>query len=1080
MSTAGKAYLMGTAIDGSSIGLQITQDGTTTPLVTIPVYETDGTAPTISGQPAITGTTEVGETLTAVAAPSSGTAPVATAWQWLRNGTPIAGATAGTYVLVTADDATSISVRQTESNAYGSDTATSAARGIGSSEIEWQLVYMGEQAADNTTADSFTVPVPATLTGDWTLYVMLGSTDTFETLTVNGASASRIVPTPGGDAQIGSANGRMSLFEISVTGLTGSGTLAMATTLLSSDNGYAVTVFAVRGGVLQSQFDDYWVYMDTGGGGGFSGVAVPGDNSLVIGLTSGHEDTHRSQGAETYPQWSNLDLLQSVSATGVVDTQSFAVREMTPAGVYDEGADFNPAAEERVSLAVLVFVPIGAPVPSPQVTQWTVTDEAAVTGDIIRVDVQGNPYLQGSRVSHYEIEIQKAGGTVIERVFGGGANNYVRKHRADQNATTTCRLRPVYQNQTDGTFDRTTAWSDPLDVTTTTGVARVTITASKTTCFTGEAIMIEVEPRGFNTLRSPVAELDFWTTVDVSEHGDLECLGPLYVAEMGQKVRHICRANKWAFAPRSTGTKTFTTSVRDIHGNYAMASIDVTVLDPVATIPAVNIYALSTAGNFTGVPAGANTYTSLAAIKAATPTTGDSLILIDRNETGGDGQYWELTGLGSMYFRPYGAGTGRPELNIGIRGGVGLFSWSGINIKTGYDPSDYPTGVSFRPIDGLNIDLCGVSSVANTNMLGCDIGIRLAKRGRVGIYFDISITDWANFATFGDDAGKYAIFGMSAVQNGSSIRASQKGEQTAPVFCDHGPHRTSRPADDFAICKMIAMANNSWGEPTFVQFPLRLMGSGATPRPLMMHITETVLLMNSLMIGATSRAGGLAANRPQDVCVDSCVMIAGNAPSHTANVKCGLTTIKNTKFVAPGGPRELNPFDPSDTGGSGLRSMVLLEDNHLTPFPQDDNQGNPVRFYNCTFVDMNEDNETGKNNFILFTEDTTPENRFIDFQFIDSVTHAPNYTTSTLTDAPLADDYYGVPHPYQSRFYFDEDNLVVVEETQYGVDNEAMCPWTLEPASAAVGDGSYNVFRDARGTARPVTGASRGWVEPAP
>jgi len=83
-------------------------------------------APVITGVPTISGTATEGEELTASAASVTGTAPIARTWQWNRDGVQIAGATSAAYTLVTADVGASITVTQTETNAAGTVSATSA------------------------------------------------------------------------------------------------------------------------------------------------------------------------------------------------------------------------------------------------------------------------------------------------------------------------------------------------------------------------------------------------------------------------------------------------------------------------------------------------------------------------------------------------------------------------------------------------------------------------------------------------------------------------------------------------------------------------------------------------------------------------------------------------------------------------------------------------------------------------------------------------------------------------------------------------------------------------------------------
>lgn len=83
------------------------------------------TAPSISGTPVVSGIYQVGQTLTATAATSSGTAPITTSWQWLRNGADISGATGASYLLAASDETATVSVRQTDSNSQGNDSAVS-------------------------------------------------------------------------------------------------------------------------------------------------------------------------------------------------------------------------------------------------------------------------------------------------------------------------------------------------------------------------------------------------------------------------------------------------------------------------------------------------------------------------------------------------------------------------------------------------------------------------------------------------------------------------------------------------------------------------------------------------------------------------------------------------------------------------------------------------------------------------------------------------------------------------------------------------------------------------------------------
>ena len=108
---------------GTGFGLGGRGRGTYTPS---PV-PTPTPAPSWSVQPSISGTPQVGQTLSG----SDGTISNGTvsARAWLRNGSAISGATGASYLLDPVDEGADISFRVTASGAGGSGQATSSAVG---------------------------------------------------------------------------------------------------------------------------------------------------------------------------------------------------------------------------------------------------------------------------------------------------------------------------------------------------------------------------------------------------------------------------------------------------------------------------------------------------------------------------------------------------------------------------------------------------------------------------------------------------------------------------------------------------------------------------------------------------------------------------------------------------------------------------------------------------------------------------------------------------------------------------------------------------------------------------------------
>ena len=82
--------------------------------------------PVVSAAPVVTGTPTVGATLSCTTGAWQ-YSPTSYAYQWRRGATPIAGATASTYVLQALDSGTSVSCQVTATNPAGSASALSNA-----------------------------------------------------------------------------------------------------------------------------------------------------------------------------------------------------------------------------------------------------------------------------------------------------------------------------------------------------------------------------------------------------------------------------------------------------------------------------------------------------------------------------------------------------------------------------------------------------------------------------------------------------------------------------------------------------------------------------------------------------------------------------------------------------------------------------------------------------------------------------------------------------------------------------------------------------------------------------------------
>jgi hypothetical protein len=118
------AYVPVSADVGNTLTISVTATngfGSSTPATSAATSAVIDIIPTISSVPTISGTAQVGQTLTA----TTGTwthNPTSFAYQWNRAGTAIAGATASTYVPVAADVGSMLTVSVVATNSGGSST----------------------------------------------------------------------------------------------------------------------------------------------------------------------------------------------------------------------------------------------------------------------------------------------------------------------------------------------------------------------------------------------------------------------------------------------------------------------------------------------------------------------------------------------------------------------------------------------------------------------------------------------------------------------------------------------------------------------------------------------------------------------------------------------------------------------------------------------------------------------------------------------------------------------------------------------------------------------------------------------
>jgi len=137
-------------------------------------FSTTETAPVNTVVPVISGITGVGGTLTTTIGTWTATPATIYIYQWKRDGSNISGATASTYMLISADLAATITVMVTATNAVGSANATSIGVGPIRSSVETASFLTRTTGLDTTHINAYTALIDGLVAdGLWTKFDIL-------------------------------------------------------------------------------------------------------------------------------------------------------------------------------------------------------------------------------------------------------------------------------------------------------------------------------------------------------------------------------------------------------------------------------------------------------------------------------------------------------------------------------------------------------------------------------------------------------------------------------------------------------------------------------------------------------------------------------------------------------------------------------------------------------------------------------------------------------------------------------------------------------------------------------------------
>lgn len=237
-------FLVTTAQNGADITVEVTgtNDAGSVTVETLPL--TIEFAPENTVAPVVSGTPEVGETLSVSNGTFIGTAPITYTYQWKRDGVNISGATSATYLLVLADEGTEISAEVTATNALGSDSALSNTVEVGTAPANTVLPSITGTPVEGQTLTAvngtWTGTTPITYTYQWKRNGSDISGETAGTYVVQvGDAGDEISVEVTGTNTIGSDSAESAAVEIAVAPVNTaipviSGTLEVGETLTAS------------------------------------------------------------------------------------------------------------------------------------------------------------------------------------------------------------------------------------------------------------------------------------------------------------------------------------------------------------------------------------------------------------------------------------------------------------------------------------------------------------------------------------------------------------------------------------------------------------------------------------------------------------------------------------------------------------------------------------------------------------------------------------------------------------------------------------------------------------------------------
>lgn len=517
------------------------------------------------------------------------------------------------------------------------------------------------------------------------------------------------------------------------------------------------------------------------------------------------------------------------------------------------------------------------------------------------------------------------------------------------------------------------------------------------------------------------------------------------------------------------GSYTVTCTVRNRVGILAQSSVTITVANPNELFAGDKTITVARDGNFSGAPAGARQAATMAAALSIARSSGQKMrVLLKRGEdytSEGRPQIETRFGYQNLYLSAWGSGAA-PKLTgiwmVHANGGGMLIH--DLDFHAGWDPTT-ETGGGDNSIYTFGGN--GHMTVYQCTSSGQGISIYPVQNSVTSVFIvqDCQVTNWRNFACLLATLGRVGLRGCSILQNPLALGGGRGKDDLHNM---HGPIRWSGDDGESIgyFSQLDLFSNTGWSQvthPTLGSLPghqacFRTSGGYPEHRVMMDRIVAEGGLNNMVL---SDTADG-AYSRPMNILIDKALLVGTAATTNNLALRFGGSVVRNVVTIQPNSNSMIR---------SGWQAACGV--NERTDPDDPTNVLEPVRIYGNSFVSLLAGANAASARSKLANIGTDYQAAFIGNNVAMALDHVRIHN-----DGPVAGDVLFTP-----RFASHQWELAPTPDSSFATPLGTIRLPVPQPGSPVIGTADPRdpvPVDDFFGRLRPVSGPSRGAIEPTP